>query len=517
MMASQANGKYDGKPSQGRWMMASQPMAGMMARQANRRDDGMTSDGGIHRSALGGPASIVASAAAPSLAASATVKIGSNASVGGGEKHEAGKEQAQGQRMGRQKISPADIERVQMLIERCLQLYMTQKDVAGNLKQQHKIEPEFTNLVWQKLEEQNPDFFKAYYLRLQVKDQIVMFNYLLEQQVMMVQWLQMGWMENVSMMAQPSMPPMPALGAQPGMPGMNTLEMGMPSFPAPSGLNGLPMIPGMTGMGAGATCASGLPSSRMEGAVGTSQMPGGIGGVGTQAQSSAPVHRGSSSEIQLLGDAGEDLLDFGDGLDVLGDRSQAKRRMQQQQHIVLQQQHRSNSHFNLNSGDGMSSLPKNFSFSDFGGIPGSGGQTLSDFHLTDIEGDRLMMLPSSRADCCSPPEPMVAEGSTRLFPRLSIQPQETGGSAGSCSEDHAAVMMPAANTVGGDNDDRLGSDPMVGDVRHEDEDNSMPMLGGIDDPGDCLASGGIPRNFSFGDMAPIDFGALADHSSDQHQ
>nr|XP_048321848.1 uncharacterized protein LOC107433788 isoform X4 [Ziziphus jujuba var. spinosa] len=37
--------------------------------------------------------------------------------------------------------------------------------------------------VWQKLEEENRDFFKAYYLRLMVKHQIMEFNSLLEQQV----------------------------------------------------------------------------------------------------------------------------------------------------------------------------------------------------------------------------------------------------------------------------------------------------------------------------------------------
>lgn len=31
--------------------------------------------------------------------------------------------------------------------------------------------------------EQNAEFFKAYHVRLKIKDQIVMFNYLLEQQV----------------------------------------------------------------------------------------------------------------------------------------------------------------------------------------------------------------------------------------------------------------------------------------------------------------------------------------------
>lgn len=45
----------------------------------------------------------------------------------------------------------------------------------------------FTNFscfsVWQKLEEENREFFQAYYLRLTVKQQIMEFNKLLEQQV----------------------------------------------------------------------------------------------------------------------------------------------------------------------------------------------------------------------------------------------------------------------------------------------------------------------------------------------
>lgn len=38
------------------------------------------------------------------------------------------------------------------------------------------------DLVWQKLEEENADFFKAYYARLKLKQQIRSFNYLLEKQ-----------------------------------------------------------------------------------------------------------------------------------------------------------------------------------------------------------------------------------------------------------------------------------------------------------------------------------------------
>ncbi|KAK4795437.1 hypothetical protein SAY86_013431 [Trapa natans] len=81
------------------------------------------------------------------------------------------------------RVSCQDIQLVQNLIERCLQLYMNQKEVVQTLLVQAKIEPDFTELVWQKLEEQNQDFFKAYYLRLMLKYQITEFNKLLEQQV----------------------------------------------------------------------------------------------------------------------------------------------------------------------------------------------------------------------------------------------------------------------------------------------------------------------------------------------
>ncbi|KAJ7535526.1 hypothetical protein O6H91_12G051800 [Diphasiastrum complanatum] len=87
---------------------------------------------------------------------------------------------------GRQ-ISCEDIQLVQNLIERCLQLYMNQGEVIDTLLDQAKIECSFTSLVWQKLEEQNPDFFKAYYTRLKLKNQIMLFNHLLEQQAQLMQ------------------------------------------------------------------------------------------------------------------------------------------------------------------------------------------------------------------------------------------------------------------------------------------------------------------------------------------
>ncbi|XP_026417797.1 uncharacterized protein LOC113313265 isoform X1 [Papaver somniferum] len=81
------------------------------------------------------------------------------------------------------RVSRQDIQLVQNLIERCLQLYMNQKEVVETLLIQAKIEPGFTELVWQKLEEENREFFKAYHVRLMVKHQIMIFNELLEKQV----------------------------------------------------------------------------------------------------------------------------------------------------------------------------------------------------------------------------------------------------------------------------------------------------------------------------------------------
>ncbi|XP_030515840.1 uncharacterized protein LOC115729405 isoform X1 [Rhodamnia argentea] len=88
------------------------------------------------------------------------------------------------------RVSRQDIQLVQNLIERCLQLYMNQKEVVDTLLEQAKIDPGFTELVWQKLEEENREFFKAYYLRLMVKQQIVEFNKLLEQQVQLMRQMQ---------------------------------------------------------------------------------------------------------------------------------------------------------------------------------------------------------------------------------------------------------------------------------------------------------------------------------------
>lgn len=101
-------------------------------------------------------------------------------------------------------VSWEEVKVVQNLIERCLQQFMTQvrasrahlqlarawsltfrapqTEIVTALQSQAGIEPSFTCLVWQKLEEQNPVFFYSYNMRLRLRDQIVAFNYLVEQQ-----------------------------------------------------------------------------------------------------------------------------------------------------------------------------------------------------------------------------------------------------------------------------------------------------------------------------------------------
>ncbi|KAI3461892.1 hypothetical protein Pfo_018555 [Paulownia fortunei] len=81
------------------------------------------------------------------------------------------------------KLSNLDIQLVQNRIEQCLQHYMNKKEVINTLIIQDNVEPCFTELVWQRLEEENQEFFKAYYLKLLVKDQIMEFNRLLSEQV----------------------------------------------------------------------------------------------------------------------------------------------------------------------------------------------------------------------------------------------------------------------------------------------------------------------------------------------
>ncbi|MQM00272.1 hypothetical protein Taro_033001 [Colocasia esculenta] len=120
------------------------------------------------------------------------------------------------------KVSREDIELVQNLIERCLLLYMNKNEVVGILKSRAKIEPGFTSLVWQKLEEENAEFFRAYYIRLKLKKQILLFNNLLEHQY--------------HLMRQPAMPKVPLVPIQNGVHSMsvNNVPMGYPVIQQPA-------------------------------------------------------------------------------------------------------------------------------------------------------------------------------------------------------------------------------------------------------------------------------------------
>ncbi|XP_048134941.1 uncharacterized protein LOC115733421 [Rhodamnia argentea] len=75
-----------------------------------------------------------------------------------------------------------EIDRAKDMIERCLQLYMNRNETAHTLEVQFGIDPRLTRLTWDKLAEDNPEFFQNYYTRLVLIKQINRFNELLEQQ-----------------------------------------------------------------------------------------------------------------------------------------------------------------------------------------------------------------------------------------------------------------------------------------------------------------------------------------------
>ncbi|KAG6496024.1 hypothetical protein ZIOFF_043872 [Zingiber officinale] len=133
------------------------------------------------------------------------------------------------------KVSREDIELVQNLIERCLQLYMTRSEVVRTLSNRARIEPGFTTLVWQKLEEENADFFRAYYIRLKLKKQIILFNHLLEHQYHLMKYP-----------VQPKVPLAPiqnGIHTMPGQPHIDSMACGLSSchvvngIPAPGGFH----------------------------------------------------------------------------------------------------------------------------------------------------------------------------------------------------------------------------------------------------------------------------------------
>ena len=50
-------------------------------------------------------------------------------------------------------------------------MYMSQGEVVQTLQSKAEVDPGFTPLVWQKLQERNQDLFQASAMRLQLTDQ----------------------------------------------------------------------------------------------------------------------------------------------------------------------------------------------------------------------------------------------------------------------------------------------------------------------------------------------------------
>ncbi|XP_018460105.1 uncharacterized protein LOC108831035 isoform X2 [Raphanus sativus] len=129
------------------------------------------------------------------------------------------------------KVSRQDIELVQNLIERCLQLYMNKDEVVKTLLTRARIEPAFTSLVWQKLEEGNAEFFRAYYIRLKLKKQIVIFNQLLEHQYHLMKYPPVPPKIPLAPMQNGMHPMAPVVGMQIGYPVLQHPQMHVQGHP----------------------------------------------------------------------------------------------------------------------------------------------------------------------------------------------------------------------------------------------------------------------------------------------
>ncbi|KAL7713606.1 Uncharacterized protein QTN25_008807 [Entamoeba marina] len=77
----------------------------------------------------------------------------------------------------------SDVSYLQQLIEQYLQLYYTDDEIITELEKKN-VAPETTLFILQKLKEQNPNYFKAYEIRLTIKSQINRFNLLIQRHMM---------------------------------------------------------------------------------------------------------------------------------------------------------------------------------------------------------------------------------------------------------------------------------------------------------------------------------------------
>ena len=74
------------------------------------------------------------------------------------------------------KFGTREIVIVQSLIERCLMFYATKEEVIEILEKKCGIDEAITSVIWDKLEQQNEEFFKEYHQRLKMKERIEAFN-----------------------------------------------------------------------------------------------------------------------------------------------------------------------------------------------------------------------------------------------------------------------------------------------------------------------------------------------------
>eukprot|EP01105_Mastigella_eilhardi_P011388 TRINITY_DN262_c0_g1_i4.p2 TRINITY_DN262_c0_g1~~TRINITY_DN262_c0_g1_i4.p2 ORF type:complete len:123 (+),score=38.89 TRINITY_DN262_c0_g1_i4:390-758(+) len=73
-------------------------------------------------------------------------------------------------------VQQALLEATHRLIEVCMRFYLTESEIAQLLQAQHHIDPGLTGAVWLDLQQRNPDFFRAYHLRVVIKDQVNRLN-----------------------------------------------------------------------------------------------------------------------------------------------------------------------------------------------------------------------------------------------------------------------------------------------------------------------------------------------------
>ena len=74
------------------------------------------------------------------------------------------------------KFGTREILIVQSLIERCLTFYATKEEVIEILEKKCGIDEVISSVIWDKLEQQNEEFFKEYHRRLKMKERIEAFN-----------------------------------------------------------------------------------------------------------------------------------------------------------------------------------------------------------------------------------------------------------------------------------------------------------------------------------------------------